>query len=97
MQEGLEAPPEEEGLVEGGFEVDSSKEDADSLEADESLGFARNEEEDLSYASMFANVLGKEDGLDPLSELIDQQRDSPKAESKPFLGSIALGLSLIHI
>lgn len=91
MQEGLEAPPEEEGLVEGGFEVDSSKEDADSLEADESLGFARNEEEDLSYASMFANVLGKEDGLDPLSELIDQQRDSPKAESKPFLGSIALG------
>ena len=92
VQEGLEAPPEEEGLVEGGFEADSNKEDEDSFEGDDSLGFAHNDEEDLSYASMFANVLGKEDGLDPLSELIDEQRDSPRAqESKPFLGSIALG------
>ena len=86
LEEGLDAPPEEEGLVDG-------------LEEEE-------ETEDLSYASMFANLLGKGDGVledtddDPLVGLLTEQPGNGLSSStieeithsNAFsTGSIALG------
>lgn len=82
LEEGLDAPPEEEALIDG-------------LE-EEAV------EDDLSYASMFANLLGKGDGVmedtddDPLSGLLADQPDErlyvDEQTSNVFsTGSIALG------
>lgn len=85
LEEGLDAPPEEEGLVDGLEEVET---------------------EDLSYASMFANLLGKGDGVledtddDPLVDLLAEQPGDNLSsstiegitQSNAFsTGSIALG------
>ena len=88
LEEGLDAPPEEEGLM-GGLE-EEVEEQAD----------------DLSYASMFANLLGKGDGVlddtddDPLADLMPQEKqennllahiDVQKSSDAFSSGSIALG------
>ena len=90
LEEGLDAPPEEEGLIDGVAGVQDEPEEV----------------EDLSYAAMFANVLGKGDGVfegedeDPLADFLAEQQHvgfgdshhAPSPASSAFgTGSIALG------
>ena len=106
LEEGLEAPPEEEGLIDGGIEYGD---DGSTVNVE---GKDRREEEDLSYASMFSHVLGAGDGVggdeekdgdDIMVALVREQERESKlrgataagggaVDTSGFLGgSIALG------
>ncbi|KAI8113594.1 hypothetical protein M9435_003592 [Picochlorum sp. BPE23] len=84
LEDGLDAPPEEETLVDG---IEAEEEDVTA---------------DLSYTSMFANVLGKGDGVfegdetfetetDPLAEMMAEEETKVDTSSAFASGSIALG------
>lgn len=81
LEDGLDAPPEEEALVDG---IEAEEEDVTA---------------DLSYTSMFANVLGKGDGVfegdeteaDPLAEMLVEEETKVDTSSAFASGSIALG------